>query len=569
MTSRERTAQAQAPVDWRDYCTRGALADRLDRWSRACWIPFALFWVGLALRLWMVHQTTVICRDGLHYIEFAKQVNAGRGMELSEWALFNPYPVMIALVARLGVSYAVAGQLIAAICGALAIIPLYLWCRQAFNRHVADLAAFLYALHPQLIRMSADVLREGMYWFLGLWAVACLWSAKERDSWWRYAAGGLLASLCALTRIEGCLVFFLLGLWCLGDVIAVPRRWLHRFGGAALVACMFPLTIALMNIVFSPNSEWSMPRPVQVAQDVVAAVSVPASEEGEDSELFRQLDSAGGVPFGQFAKGEAVRQLAWELPVWNTDGTHVPHMHNLRKLLLLLNDHRWAVYLSDYFRCFWVAFQIPVVIFFAVGIRYCWRSAVPARDIPLVLYGALFSAICFVHLTTAYVLEARYLFTLTPLIFPWTAFGMIHGYFATGRWLAERRRIHWFYPLATTVCCLMMCLTLGKMIHGFSARKVTQRVLGEQLQADYGPKLRMAGPPGLRRVAFYANSQYLIAPKLAPSDLAVWLQQQKVEFLVQPAMRAPSGPPGASRILDKDPRFLELQVYRVSAAQRG
>jgi hypothetical protein len=550
---------------------------------REAWGIVLLFGIALGLRLLVISKTNLISRDGLYYTALALMINTGQWLStVGDWFLFNPYPALIALVARTGISYDLAGQLVCGVSAALALLPLYAWCRAAFNRRVAFYAALIYALHPVLLRTSGQVYREGLYWLLMLWAVAVLWGAVQRISWWRFAAGGLLATAATLTRIEGAAVFLLAGLWWLyAPCGAGWSPWLKRGGGVAVASAMFPLTLLAVNLTLIPAGHgWrGGERFCHLSQQLLG----PFQSGGGQAEpsTATETSHAAKSAESQASRITDARHLAKSLPVWNSQGVPDVEQQRLQRFLILADDHRAAIYLAKFASQCWQALQFPVLIWGALG--FWWGAAVAGRrerDAPLCWQALVLVALFFYHLATEQILEGRYLFCLMPLVLPWAAIGIIESTQALRAKLARVERSAQFRPVMAAVCSVLLFASLGKAYYALESEKVPQRLLGKELHAAFPRRLVIAGPEPLKRVGHYAESEYRIIPAGLEQSVVEWVGRQPVDFVVLspgdlPSLsleefdRAPG--PRFQRVFADDPRFSKIRVYQVlpSARQLG
>ena len=169
----------------------------------------ALALAGGAWRLLGGLRAAVISRDGIAYLETARQFAAG---DLAAFQRHTApgFPLLVALVGRVtGVGEAQALAL-AALCGALSVVGAALLAERLAGRRAALLAAALTAFLPLLVELGGEVLSEPLLlatlpWTL--WALARLGgprSAREGAAWGLVA--GALGGLGYLARPEGVLI---------------------------------------------------------------------------------------------------------------------------------------------------------------------------------------------------------------------------------------------------------------------------------------------------------------------------------------------------------------------------
>ncbi len=517
----------------------------------------AIFLVAAVLRGYVISQTPVIARDGMLYVGIARMINHGMWLELvGDWFLFNPYPALIAWLARCGLSFDFSGQLISGVASSLAVIPLYLWCRRAFDVRVAQLAALTYALHPVMLRYSGQVLREGLYWCLMLWGVQSFWMAARQRGWWRYVLAGLVTTAATLTRMEGAVVFILGALWSLtltpvqesrsvdsGDSLptAMPpvAGWLPRCRNlvhVALAWAMFPVTIIVLNMIFIPTGHgWhGCGRWVYLAARLARGTEV-ATETPQAAHRMRYFvaDERARVA-RQRPRIEDVRELAKSLPAWNPLGEADPGQLRLQRFLILADDQRSFLFLGRFLNECWDGLLFPCVLCCLYGLwagrKTHWS---PRRDWPLAALAAILSGMLMFHLSTEYILESRYMFCLIPFVFPWSGIGAREMYRRLSTWFEVRpARVAW-RPSAAALCGLLMVLAVAKLYMGLDDRsKLVQKELGYRLRGTSTQRLKIAGPESLKRVAHYAEADYFIIPRGDAAEARQWLNVQPVDFVL-------------------------------------
>ncbi len=127
-------------------------------------------------------------------------------------AIIQPpvFPTLIAAM-RYVVPRTLAGRLVSVVLGSLLIVFSFLIARRLFGSRSGWYAAVLTAIHPFLLRYSVKFLSEmtflffavaGFYFFLRYWQ-----KGTSRDVLW----ASLAAGLAYLTRMEGILIFVVLG----------------------------------------------------------------------------------------------------------------------------------------------------------------------------------------------------------------------------------------------------------------------------------------------------------------------------------------------------------------------
>lgn len=185
--------------------------------------------VGCALR-------PIPARDGVAYLWMAEQwVREGTGALFE--GVFHPlYPFAVGLVlAALPDAFdtVVAGQLVAAGCSAVAVLPLHAVTRRLFGDRAALWAGVMFAIGAWFVRHPAECLSEGPFHLCVL-----LWAAGLLAPQPRALLAGIAAGAAFLARPEG------LALVPAGLLLARHggrRVMLAHVAAAAAIAALLPL----------------------------------------------------------------------------------------------------------------------------------------------------------------------------------------------------------------------------------------------------------------------------------------------------------------------------------------
>jgi hypothetical protein len=194
--------------------------------------------LAAAVRVLVAGATVMPARDGATYLWMAERVVAG-DVGGAFTTVFHPlYPLltgaMLAVVP--GLPPMAAGQLVAAGCGALAVVPLQAMAAHRFGPGAGRLAAILYAFGLWFCRYPAECQSEGCFFAaVAVWAWA-LFGARRRP-----VVAGAAAAAAYATRPEG------LALLALGWLrLHRRRRGVGRFLATGLLAAaMVPLGYAV------------------------------------------------------------------------------------------------------------------------------------------------------------------------------------------------------------------------------------------------------------------------------------------------------------------------------------
>jgi 4-amino-4-deoxy-L-arabinose transferase-like glycosyltransferase len=232
---------------------------------------------ALALRLAMlVGRGDYIVYDEGYYLLLARSLRAGHGFALNglpHVALSPLQPVLVALLSFVGVPDLLASRLLAAVCGALLVVPVASLARLAGGPRAAIPAAVFAAVSPALMSLVPFFPGESWNLYFGseplflLFAFCAVAAAVRAQSggwrWWM--AAGALAAAAYLTRLEGAILGAALVL-VLAARLAVRRAdaasWRRL---AATVAVGLAVAAPYLGYLHAALGRWALSGRVQAA----------------------------------------------------------------------------------------------------------------------------------------------------------------------------------------------------------------------------------------------------------------------------------------------------------------
>lgn len=197
------------------------------------------FWFLLSLafsvRLYKIGLVQCIAPDGVAYINAAKDLAAGQGVN----PIWPPiYPWLLSGLMKCRLNSEISGQLVSVFFGALTVGLVYLIAKFIFSEKIAYISALFAVFHPYLVRYSAEVLADSTFTFFITSAVFCGWLALDKIKLKFAFLTGLLCGMAYLTKPEG---FFILPIVSLWWIVGSKERWLKR-----IVYILFTWTIFLI-----------------------------------------------------------------------------------------------------------------------------------------------------------------------------------------------------------------------------------------------------------------------------------------------------------------------------------
>ncbi|OGV39611.1 MAG: hypothetical protein A2020_02795 [Lentisphaerae bacterium GWF2_45_14] len=179
---------------------------------------FLILALSLTLRVSRCFLTGRIDKDSVMYIAIAK----GMAHDDLKYAFeINPripplYIFGMSAGEKIGIGARVAGIIISVIAGSLLPLALFMAALKIFKDYkLALLSALMATVHPFLIRMSADIMRDSLFMsaFAFSFAFAVIAGTDKRILSWYWALSGFFAGLAAMTRSEGVEVLFAIIIW--------------------------------------------------------------------------------------------------------------------------------------------------------------------------------------------------------------------------------------------------------------------------------------------------------------------------------------------------------------------
>ncbi|MFI5281300.1 MAG: ArnT family glycosyltransferase, partial [Gemmatimonadales bacterium] len=245
-----------------------------------------------------------IVYDEGYYLLLARSLRAGRGFALSglpHVALSPLQPLLVAALSVLGVGEIFASRLLAAICGALLVLPAASLARRWFGPRGALVTALIVALFPSLVaflpffpgeRWNLYFGSEPLFLVLGVTAIALAARASDTGSARHWTLAGVCASLAYCTRLEG--IVLAAALAAAATTLLLVSRRAEAVPRAALAIAVGAL-IALPYLLYlhSALGRWALSGRVQAAASEDAPVT--------------NAPAAGAARGGS----EAVRAFVW------------------------------------------------------------------------------------------------------------------------------------------------------------------------------------------------------------------------------------------------------------------
>ena len=213
----------------------------------ARWLLCILVLLCLAPRAMMAFRIPSVCPDGVQYIHRARAIEAGDLRTAFQDSL-NIYPVILAVVHRVGIDWELAAALWGVTISSLVVLPLWGWLRRQFDDRVALVACLLYVVQPKMIEWSPEIMRDQTFWFLFALSIYWLYRAVTEVHYGYFLGTGAAITLASLARVEGLFLLIPLVLWTFWRLLALQSGRRQLLTGAVLCVLVFPLLVLLINV---------------------------------------------------------------------------------------------------------------------------------------------------------------------------------------------------------------------------------------------------------------------------------------------------------------------------------
>jgi len=487
-----------------------AAADPPDRSSQTLLILAVLLLLCLVPRALMAWQLGAVCDDGYYYISVADALEH-RDFDTAFYYLHvNVYPAILLIGQRLGLDWIVAGKLWGVLIGSLTILPLFGWVRRLFDLRTAAAAGFLYAVHPDLIELSVEPLREQTFWFLFTFCLYMMGRAiSERKFRW-FLGTGLALALAIHTRIEGWILLLPLIAW-------TANRWrLARIGrlklvsGTLLALAVTPCLLVSVNLTLLRDYsrwEWGRLRPFRLclnySRECLRAIS-PGGDE-EPSDVVRSATAASS------GSKAALKGRSDKPSSASTGSATTPDVTSGRPSPLWGFVYEWGRTRQPV--------NLVLLLIGLIGGRRLLRD--PDKLVLVVISMAIAVGIWISLMTRGDLNAGRYFLTNFLVLVPFTAVGFqfaITRLFQWGeRWKQSRRL------LVSPAVGFVLLLTIVYWGDALSSRHVTreqQANIGRRLQSEFGPFSSVVTDDRSGRMGYFAQGDMPVTPcrlrKLGP-----------------------------------------------------
>jgi dolichyl-phosphate-mannose-protein mannosyltransferase len=450
----------------------------------ACLLPRAL----------MAWKLDVICCDGATYVRLAEALEQG-DLATAFGLNLNLYPMILMLLHKAGLSWELGGKIWGTLAATLVVAPLYGWIRRQFDERVAIVACLLYAVQPELIEWSPELVRDTTFWLFFTVSLYFLWRAVTEVRAWLFFAAGTSIAASALTRFEGLFLLIPLTWWTVSRWLALREGRARLLSGATCGILGLPLLLIALNLtVCSRGSHWESLRlePLVRARTWIASWSNPKiAASGGEAEAAVAVEG-GGRPKG--------KNLAWAL------------VHLLERGLTPFHG---ALFLGGYF---------------------AWHRLFNRRDhLALTLVSLSICTGIWIHLWYLQAASSRYVLAIVIMSTPCATLGLL----SLCRWLGPRlerlmpMRSGSSWAMGASLVALTAIGWTDALTTTFESRSVRAE-LGTWIRGACGDAPMILGSDEqLALVGYYAKANYApIPPATRGASLVEMVEQYRPDVIV-------------------------------------
>jgi 4-amino-4-deoxy-L-arabinose transferase-like glycosyltransferase len=465
-------------------------------------IPLILSLTALIVRLFyyfLYAKDEVVGKDASTYIKLARHLAAG-DFSAGFNAFWTPfYPLLLAGFGLFSNSLMLPSVIVSIITGTLAVPVVYYLVKQSYSRREAVIAAAIAVFYPHFLISTFGYGTENVYLLLLISALIIGWNGLTKNLTANFFLVGLLLGCAYLTRPEavGYLLFFapIIFLKNFKEQGLFSR---NSFKSLSVLVLGFAL-LATPYIIYirSATGSWS------ISPKFKAHIGGTTFSDTEFDKTFTPMPKSQPSP----PTSNAAKQLI-KVFLHNLEGTHKSFPNLFPPILL---------------------------IFVGLGLfRSYWNANRFRREIYLLYFFAL-TIICYA-LT---IVEVRYFYVLLPILFGWTACGIVE----TEDWLRQSLEHSSFGKFFTNryifpALCLTFILFYTLPLNSFmrSSDGAWQFSQYEQRNAGLWLKGNAKPAPVVManefRPAFYAEGKFVPIYSENINEILAEASAKQVDFLV-------------------------------------
>jgi len=465
-------------------------------------IFFILFLVALGVRLIALKQNYVIAQDGTFYITMAKLYFAGQYHHeiFRDYAYYGFFPLFIVPLYKVFGDWVLAGQLVATLCGALTVIPLYLLARKIFDERIALWGSIFYIICPNLVQYSAEVLRDIPFVFFYITALWCGYKGIKEGNVIIIGFGGLSIALCTSLRIEGLTLLVSLPLFLFWHGVKNEIPWKRSLIALAVFFASVLSILAILGLLFSQKG-------IKIGEIQASSVKNVLNVKTIGSQTIENIEKE--------VEEEVIS-------------------HEGRSFFNLAKKHRFILYSSHLLFKTIKVFNLlfPLFLF---GLMKRREIGYRLDEFLLFTIYVTLVSVFLLYLNKSNYLSTRHPFPLVVPSLIWSGVGFVEFKERVALWIKEKDfpLREWVARWITPLLLLIICIPLLLMAWAPNRRdKLELKEIGLWLKHNGHAQSIVTGQLDFPRLAFYAEGDFIPLPRGSYEDIVRFSKEKKANLLV-------------------------------------
>ena len=465
-------------------------------------IIFILFLIALGVRLIALKQNYIIAPDAILYIKMAKLFFAGQFHSeiIRNYSYYAFYPFLIVPFYKVFGDWVYAGQWVSTLCGALTVIPLYLLARRIFDEKIAFWGAIFYAICPNLIRYSAEVLRDIPFVFFYTSALWLGYRGIKDEKLVFVGLSALFIALSASLRIEGLTLLATLPLFIFWRGHKNDFSWKRRLIPFGVLCASVFCILFLFGLFLNQKG-------IQIGKIQIKALKNVVNVKILENQTIKNI----------------------EKEVEETDISQIG-----KEFFYLAEKHRFVLYSYHIFFKTVKVFNI-LFLLFLFGLIKRKKIGYSQDEFLLFFIYAVFVPIFLIYLKDTNYLSTRHPFPMVVPSLIWSGVGFVELRERLILWIKGRdfpskeQMLRWLTPLLLFVICVPL---LAMAFAPHRNDKLELKETGLWLRNNGYAHSTILGQHEFARLAFYADGKFIPFLKRSYEDIIRFAREEKVNLLV-------------------------------------
>jgi len=501
----------------------------LDRGQTQMVLGFLILLTALP-RIIMAACLNTICDDGYYYLAVTDSWQQGDFAPALRFLNINVYPFILWALESTGLPITLTSKIWGILISCVTVFPLFSLTRKLIDDRAASMAVVLFAIHPEMIELSVEPVRDPTFWFLFLLSLDLLHrTAVNSGNLFMAMSAGLATALAIQTRTEGWVIIVPAIAW---PLYLGARPWfsLPRMRTVAVILLMSPLLILVVNCTaLKSHDRWEWGRFNKVAYFVTWLNQQTVTQEPVSTAAVETVALEHAVA----ESTEAERKPNYGVPT-----------HSLFMALIGLEGRTWGEYADEMCE----SWEYPMIVLCLVAVIWDRRRLFNGTTAPLaVMFVGSLAAVWLMFAQWGSI-TGRHFLTALLLALPAISLGTIRSLAWIQDVLITPAPLLSRLPVSVVPSGLCLVLVIYSWSDAFSARhpsREAQAELGKQLRDQYGPFQRAlvdrpsarVGHAALGEVpeivyedmqSIHAQADVVITQDPIPQPLRKYLQQAKL-----------------------------------------